>query len=879
MVDVILGTDQPVARRVEVELAWMRVLATASGDELANLAPPRPRDGDSLEWLPLAQRIAAIHAELAGEQRSFTHAADVAGTMEMLREADRWNVLTELYGKYQRLLGEAGLVDPDEARRVAIENPLIRPRGVQQIVLIGVADLNAVQRAAIAASGLDSFALVHAPESRSSWFDELGCVRSDCWLDAHLNIEDESIRVVDRPESQAQAVLDCIAEGRSSIAAVGGANASALAADEITIGLGDESLAGAIERAGRWAGHELRSFAGRELATSPPLLLLARIAAWLTDSRFLHFADLIRHPDLEQWLLRQGVAEQGMEDWISLLDRYFADTLQERLSGLWLGRAEVRHRLGRVHDAVQSLLEPLRGDVRPLGEWGHPLVQVLNAVYEARLDHRELNLQGAIEQVVAMLGEVARIPLAIQPNVAAPAAIRFLMSQAAEARIPEPLEDDQIEMLGWLELHLDPAPILIVAGVNDGSIPCSLGADLFLPNALRARLGLVTADRLCARDAYLLEAILHSRKRCTLISGRRDINGEPLTPSRLLLACDDTTLVARVRAMSAEIPSERRAAPRGVKSPAARSAFDVPALPANLAAPISMRITDFALYLACPYRYALHRLAGLEAIQIGAAELDPMAFGSLAHDVLCDFGQCRDVAHSTDDSAIEAFLIETLRRKADETFGESLSPPLRVQLARMEQRFRDFATFQARQRLEGWTIEHCEVAFDGAIALDIPGAEPMPLRGKIDRIDYNQSLHRWRVLDYKTGDAGKSPIQAHHQCKAMPQVCDEMAWCDLQLPLYRYLVLRSTHGISDPVELGYIVLPKQSGGTSLQIADWTEQHLVHAENEARRVVTAIRSGAFAINPEFDGRFDPFSRICQSTVLRGEEDEAEEGDEL
>src|SRR5690606_20786173 len=97
--------------------------------------------------------------------------------------------------------------------------------------------------------------------------------------------------------------------------------------------------------------------------------------------------------------------------------------------------------------------------------------------------------------------------------------------------------EGDLEALGWLELHHDAAPNLIVMGVNDGSVPQSITSDEFLPNALRGALGLQTSETRYARDAYLLQAIDRSRS-LTLIAGRRGPEGDPLTPSRLLLACD-----------------------------------------------------------------------------------------------------------------------------------------------------------------------------------------------------------------------------------------------------------------------------------------------------------------------------------------------------
>ena len=68
-----------------------------------------------------------------------------------------------------------------------------------------------------------------------------------------------------------------------------------------------------------------------------------------------------------------------------------------------------------------------------------------------------------------------------------------------------------IDLLGWLELLWEDAPHLVVTGLNDGRLPETVAGDPFLPEALRARLGLKTNEARFARDAYLLAALTACR--------------------------------------------------------------------------------------------------------------------------------------------------------------------------------------------------------------------------------------------------------------------------------------------------------------------------------------------------------------------------------
>jgi ATP-dependent helicase/nuclease subunit B len=867
---VLPADEAPMATGAEQVFAWLEALKQCAAGEVEALLPSPPEEDDVLAWHELARTIDGLHEELAGENLTFADVPVRAECLEMFAEGDRWRALAAVARRYHDVLASCGLDDPHAAQRAQLET-----RGVDrtaEIILIGVTELNAAQRAIVSAVGERATALIHAPSSLADHFDALGCVVPEAWADAEIVLDDERIAVTETPADQAQAAI-------SAIAAFDGARA----ADQITIGVSDASLVGPVMLAADWAGLQVHSAAGTELRRSAPFRLLEAIAGWLADGRFASLAALVRHPDLESWLMRRtgrtaAGASRGVTDWLTLLDRYFSDHLHERPAGRWLGEPERRQRLRLVWNEVHALLSPLAGADRPLGAWSGPVLEVLGSVYA----HLEPQRAGAHERAAIaaclnlheVLARQARVKEALQPRTDAATAIGLLLAEAATETVASDVRADQIEMLGWLELHLDPAPALILLGVNDGRIPEAVSADLFLPDALRKALGLMRSnDRRYARDAYLLQAIVRSREQMTIISGRRDARGEPLQPSRLLLACDDETLVARIRRLCAagdDVDEEQaaRALPIGAPPCGPVSAFTVPALPPDLPAPRSMTVTEFRTYLACPYRYALQRLIGLETVADDAAELDALQFGTLAHEVLERFGSDPEIRESDDPGEIEAYLLRALRQVQQRRYGRDPMPAVRLQMARLEQRLRRFASLQAGLRSEGWAIEHTEFTFAPETKLDIPDEEPMPIRGQIDRIDVNIKTGRRRIIDYKTGERGETPFQAHHGRKTLPKD-GETVWRDLQLPLYHYLARRN--GIVGNIELAYIVLPKKADDVAVRIADWRPEHLEAAVNTARTIVRDIRAGRFVMKPEFARPLDPFARICQ-TFAFGDEGE-------
>ncbi|MHC4990213.1 MAG: RecB family exonuclease, partial [Planctomycetota bacterium] len=266
------------------------------------------------------------------------------------------------------------------------------------------------------------------------------------------------------------------------------------------------------------------------------------------------------------------------------------------------------------------------------------------------------------------------------------------------------------------------------------------------------------------------------------------------------------------------------------------------------------------------YRWALERVLRLRRLDDDAAEMSPLHFGSLAHAVLESFGRDPAARESTDPEAIESDLLARLDEHARSLFGPNPLPAVRVQLVRLRMRLRGFARCQAAMRADGWVIEHCEHQLEGGATLAVPGQAAMPIHGKIDRIDRHQRTGCWRIIDYKTGEAGNDPRTAHNGRRPGP----ELRWLDLQLPLYQHLLEQGPLAMAGSIELGYFCLPKDADSVGYKPADWTPDELDAAVDEAREVVRRIRHGEFRRNPDYDYVNDAFARICQTTVLGGEQ---------
>jgi RecB family exonuclease len=735
------------------------------------------------------------------------------------------------------------LWDPQTARLVAIDHRECRTE--QDIFLLGAVDMNVALRRMLDQVADHVTALIFAPQDWADRFDEHGCLVPALWSNAEIPLTTEQIAVVEGPNEQATEVLSAIANYNGRFRA-----------DDITIGVPDEELTPDIARVLSAAGLATRWGPGESILRTGPCLLLTALADYLRRNHFRDFATLVRHPDVEAWVSQRVTGNR----WLLELDNYHMEHLPARLTGDWLGDVNDTRELRRAFDALSELTRSLAGEPRDVSLWSDPVLNVLSTVYGDRVFSRDdlgdRATLAAGQAIRVALDGFTDLPPKLAPQLTAAQTIRWVLEQLAGTQLPPPPNPDAIEMLGWLELPLDDAPALIVTNLNEGFVPDSINSDLFLPNRLREQLGLMDNARRYARDAYALSVLIKSRSELRVIVGRRNHDGDPLIPSRLLFATDRDTAVQRALRFFRPQAVASAATASGPTPVTTLSGFEIPR-PQPLARPIEqLSVTSFRDYIACPYRFYLRRVLKLESIHDHSDELDGGAFGELAHEVLRQFGNS-PTRDSTDTDEIAQTLDQALNDVAAKWYGPDALAVVHVQVEQLRLRLHSFAQQQAEWAAQGWRIERTELVCSGEHAAAFPvDDEPFYLTGRIDRIDVHVESGRRMIFDYKTSDTSSTPHEAH-------QRQDE--WCDLQLPLYRHLA--AAHGFKGPMELGYILLPKDASRVVFCSADWTAGELAAADERARAIIRAVREEVFwpPVQPPPDFSED-FAAICQDTVF-------------
>lgn len=822
LTDELVRLPLPAASRLARTLAWERAISQLSSAEWSALTRNnRERAADAM---PMAERVRALHGELAPEGLGFAQLAHEDSCTPQ-EEAGRWRALEKAQAGYRSILGELELCDPHEARFHAIDTGDFDAE--VDVILVGVADGNKLLWRLLEKLGERVTALIAAPGEEAEAFDGFGGLLRQAWSDRSVPLALNAWHVVPGPADQAEQVCQVLRRLEQP-----------QSADAITVGVADGEVSPFLSRRLGQEGVGVRDAAGTPLDRTRPMQLLGLVARYLKGLRFEAFAAVVRHPDLGHlWSSNASLFPE--RDPALVLDDYQRAHLPAKADGEWLSTDSVPTEIENVHASLLALCGELASDEqRPLSAWAVPLRELLTAVYgEQELDpevEHERVLMEALAAIGEFLSELEALPTGLGPkDLSASRALDFLLrSLRGQALPPSQASVARIELLGWLELALDDAPILIVTGFNEGRVPQSIDSDPFLPDRVREELGLASNEERLARDVYALHVMCHSRRDAHFISGRRTNRGDPIFPSRLAFHCAAEEVAERVRHGLAQ--GHGASLPLAARALSSAGAGSKPATgPPRLAsAPVleHISVSAFRQYLQSPYLYYLQRHLGLESINDRENELNPLAFGNLAHDILYAFGKSKG-RDSTRPDDILKFLLRELDRQARSLYGKDPLPAVRLQLEQLRRRFEVFAELQAQRTSVGWRIAHVEWApKGGGIPFRVDG-QNVQLRGRIDRIDVHAVSGAWAILDYKSGDKGGDPRRAH--------VDRQGNWKDLQLPLY--CLLAESLGHESMPELGYANLSQDSDSSGfVMFNDLDEGLLESALDTAKEVVRRIR---------------------------------------
>jgi ATP-dependent helicase/nuclease subunit B len=853
---LVAPAGDDVAKPLVSLLAWAEVLREIDLREFREVLPAEPPERNFAWALRLARMLGRLQAILA---EGGLRIADVTGRAGDFPEGERWNQLAELERRHAARLAAMGFRDAQAAKITAASQP--PSLEAERIVVLAAPDPLplAVNALAAHARAKPVEVVVFAPESEARNFDAWGRPESGHWSARPFTLPDFERRVHVMPDPRAQAEL--VATLARTYPEPGGV---------LGVGVADPEVLPWLEATLTRAGVPVFNPEGRSRRNDALHALLTALAALAASPDFEAAVTFLRCPDVLAWLRARAEEKFSPARLLSELDELKARHLPPTVA------AALEHAAAFPLAATAlGALEDLRRDLAG-GSFAAGVAAALARLFGARRVETDSVLAESAETWMTILRETDEA-LARFANLRLSAAERWELSleELAGQRRTADRPPEAIDLLGWLELLWEDAPHLVVAGCNDGWLPESVAGDVFLPETLRVRLGLKSNLARMARDAYLLAALAAPRAangQLDLLLGRTSAVGEPIRPSPLLLRCADAELLPRVERLFRRGSEQRPGLPwsRAWQLQLARQVI-----------PTTLSVTAVRDWLACPFRFYLRHGLKLTRVDPAKAELDARDFGTLLHAALQEMAEDATVRDCADADVLGEFLLRRFDRIVHLRYGSQVTLPLMVQFESARQRLRAAARLEARERQDGWRTERAEWTFSLPLG-------PVTLRGKIDRIDRHAD-GRVRVLDYKTADIVRPPLQTHLRSpregdRSRPDWvrCHDPAgklrvWADLQLPLYRRAVAAE---FGHAVGCGYFSLPRAVGETAVWAWDTLTPELqAAAERCAEGVAAAVGAGVFWPPTELAGReaeWDEFAELFQRGAVASVKFDSEPG---
>lgn len=740
-------------------------------------------------------------------------------------EIDRWRDMKRLEDKVLERLESWGVRDPDLEVRDIVKKSGV-PSWINRVILLAHPDPMVLSLSLLDSwnrQGLPVETWIHAPEEWEAAFDEWGCPLESAWKETLVPLPggNQAVSVSETPEDMAR-------EAARRIAGWGADS------DEVALGVCDTEFTTVVEseleekgwRVYRAEGHRLLSCGWTRL--------------WRTVREALQDVDRLAP---REGLLRMRLVQDvlGMEKGFELVcrlddirSRHLPETASfarsfltseekdewDRLS-LWLaewqpgtiGNGMLRFvRLWMEKNVPGMLVSD--DDSAAVHEEKVNLLETQIQETQSEVDVRGMALSRVAEKGAELVASLEERGIVCSQDEAFLVMDRYL----AQNRVYDDRGQAHVDLVNWLELGFSPEPYLMITALHEGIVPASRGADPFLPEKFRRFLGLRSNGLRLARDAFLLNGMIQSRRRLGGVAfclSRFSPSGEPCNPSSLLMRCTAEELPARVLKL---FPQE--AGTRSLPAPARGDwVLSRPARENRWADPeAAFSPSLLNSFLQCPFRFWLKNVYGFDRLELSTS-VPANELGNVIHAAMEELGRS-DWRDCSDGVLAGNRLKEVFDALFRERFGDRLSLPLTVQYELGMKRMAAAGYAHSAEVRGGWHIVETERKVS-RWSLD----KGYLLNMRVDCVQENED-GRLRILDYKSSRRAKSPEEAH--CKKVNARVEERLrrffpglslfertgsggrssvsrWINLQLPLYA-LWAQTVYPGRD-VSVGYFNIP------------------------------------------------------------------------
>ncbi len=860
---------------------WLRLLQTHA-HYFPHLFPTCEQWNEEAYLLAAQQQIKLYH-ELAQESLDCKHPL----WLDIAEHDKRWLDLKKLQELYRKQLEEQHLADPNEFISCTVPS-------TTRIILAAVPNITRAAQKVLQDGGYEVELWLHANPEHDRAFDEWGRPNS-LWLEeadaAELSMDEEYWQ--DHYTLCADVWKMC--EKATTRAAIQNRHLDSCL-HAVALGACDADIEPSLEEELLLYGCGVYRPRGLSFAASgwSQVLQNLQILTRQLELGHIHSDDGANYPAaplltmFKQALISSHMlGTENQSEIMTLLDLVQFESIPDRASSL-LFEVNKRQRQQKfsviaslLYDALESFIQWLRTAI------SSPKA-LLTSIKQLALQQNLAYVLGGTDLLLHRQFSSALIDLIDDllehehqlKDLSCHLVLQLLenLSQSTVAQAPR--GDQDLSLMGWMELSFSPAKHIVICGLHDKIVPERWGEDIFLTAQAREALALPTNEDRAARDAFLLRSILGCRPKAvdfyfSLFNSKLD----PLAPCSLLMRiCPKDKLVELTElffAQQEDCPSTESAAynSEGWHYPCINPKFleEEQIIHSTLEElgypnPLANRAFSPSLlrgFLQCPLRFWLQHLFQLNSTtyeedkkNLSSAELGNCMHSSLEHFITrypCyqsfrqQYPDCPEHA-SINDSALLKHLNAALERSFasiyKSQYNNNSQLPQELQRMDMLERLHQYAPVQVQLWQEGW-----ESARDPHGKLMLEYSPNWTFRGhrtkvKIDRVDtrWVDGVQEFLVIDYKTGRGisscseehleycGPAPLAKIHEylspdldpCVRPTKKYDKLyRWKNLQLPFYTAWL--SEQYPDAPLYCGYIHLSTELNEKKLHLWPKDEQ--------------------------------------------------------
>jgi len=804
-----------IASDVEEIFAW--ILALENENEALKTLLNKPVV-ENYNYLPFAIAIRQIYNELAGDLIFFDNVAKI--THDNGRETERWLALHEIYKAYFKILESNGIIDKtsaitkalqpttcseSEAARGKIVESLETFKHTNNIYVVGVVDMFERFRAALNCLS-DKITIISHGEKE--WFDDEGGLCPDINVKNTDDLSDK-VKFCESYSEQSAEIVNFLR----------GLEKDKYSCRDIVISAPDDDIRRPLKQHLTEAEVPTHDSIGSIFGQTELGILLKSLTDYLNEKTVKTFLNLICHPVIERYIFR---SEEEFAIFIKYFQRFASEHILELTdSKMFNEKPEQKEIIVKIENLIAPLCEKstIKKSVENINELLSEIYNINKNDQPAAYPAIPMFHLEAIKKWRELSDRILSSGIEIKEKSDSTKTIKLMCQLLSGEKLAPIAEKEAVDIIGWLEVPLEDAPIVVLTGMNEGIVPESRLSHVFLPNSLRKSLGIQNDSSRLNRDRYYLRTIVESAEKILITAGKYSANQDPLLPSRLLLDVSEKNQAKLFERFYK--PTDKTSETDRIIQTDGFELTGSSELELSLDEEINeLAVTRFKDFIECPYRFYLKQKNIYPCKEL-TKEMPASQFGTVVHNVLEQFGKSK-LANSEDPNIIRSKLKELLDKGIERKFGENPHPAVLIQRDSMLKRLNVLAEKQAKRAKNGWKIKETEKEIIIELA-------EYKIKGKIDRID--EKMTQKCIIDYKTGEVKN--VKSEHYNK-------NTGWINLQLPLYAYWGKKNNNE-KIPVT-AYFSIQKDTSEIKLLEYEWSEEEIDEAVEEAVNIFKKINSG-------------------------------------